>query len=66
MLCCIVLSCAVLCCALYTRMSASAYVAMQILDECHHCVKDAPYNHIMHIYKSLSEEDQAKTQVICH
>ena len=39
---------------------------MQILDECHHCIKDAPYNHIMQIYKKLSEEDQAKTQVICH
>lgn len=38
---------------------------MQILDECHHCTKDAPYNLIMHHYKQMSSEDQAKTQVRC-
>ena len=65
-LCRAVLCCAVLCCAaLHTCMNLSYYVAMQILDECHHCMKDSPYNHIMQFYKRLSEGDQAKTQVMC-
>ena len=37
---------------------------VQVLDECHHCLKDTPYSHIMqHYYKKLSPEEQAHTQV---
>ncbi len=37
---------------------------VQVLDECHHCLKDSPYSHIMqHYYKKLSPQEQAHTQV---
>ncbi len=37
---------------------------VQVLDECHHCLKDSPYSHIMqHYYQKLSPQEQARTQV---
>lgn len=36
---------------------------MQVLDECHHCLKKSPYSQIMQLYGKLPPQEQAHTKV---
>ncbi|DBA88746.1 TPA: hypothetical protein ACH3X1_004165 [Trebouxia sp. C0004] len=50
---------------LHAKAAHLQQIDLLVLDECHHCWKDSPYNHIMqHYYKKLSPQEQAHTRVL--